>query len=137
MNPTNSATSEWLIKHLLLNPDPRFNPGENKELALLRREKVSRPVIFIGTASCGVVSGALATRDAIGLYLQSHNVDADIVEVGCIGLCSAEPVVDVQLPGKPRISFANVKPAQVDTLFQISSIILFQISGFWVNTEAS
>ena len=117
MNLSNSAKSDWLIRYMLLDPDSRLKPDEDEELALLLRKKVNQPVIFIGTSSCGIVSGALATRDAIVQYLQNHNVEAEIVEVGCIGLCSAEPVVDVQLPGKPRISFANVKPTQVDTLF--------------------
>ena len=29
-------------------------------------------------------------------------VDVEVVEVGCLGMCSEEPMVDVQLPGKAR-----------------------------------
>ncbi|MCF8233282.1 MAG: 4Fe-4S binding protein [Bacteroidales bacterium] len=32
----------------------------------------------------------------------------DVIQVGCIGLCSAEPLMDVKLPGKNRISFRNM-----------------------------
>jgi NADH:ubiquinone oxidoreductase subunit F (NADH-binding) len=41
---------------------------------------------------------------------------ADVVEVGCIGLCVEEPLVDVQLPGRPRVSFPRVTEQHVDGL---------------------
>ena len=46
-------------------------------------------------------------------WLFDHQINASIVETGCIGLCSAEPTVDVQLPGKNRVSFSNVTPEKV------------------------
>jgi iron only hydrogenase large subunit-like protein len=39
-----------------------------------------------------------------------------VVEVGCIGLCSAEPIVDVQLPGRMRVAFGPVAPTDVPDL---------------------
>ena len=39
-----------------------------------------------------------------------------MIEVGCIGLCSAEPIVDVQLPGKTRASFRSVTHEHVERL---------------------
>ncbi|MBE0661259.1 MAG: 4Fe-4S binding protein [Bacteroidales bacterium] len=117
MNSSNSASKEWLIQRLLLDPNPWFNAEESELLALLRGEKVNKPTIYVGTGSCGVVAGALATRDAIRQFLNDHNIDAEIIEVGCIGLCSAEPIVDVQLPGRPRISFTNVEVPQVESIF--------------------
>ena len=41
---------------------------------------------------------------------------ADVVEVGCIGLCSAEPLLDVQMPGLARISFQRVTHDMVSGL---------------------
>jgi (2Fe-2S) ferredoxin len=35
-------------------------------------------------------------------------LDVELVEVGCIGYCEVEPVVDVKMPGKARISFSGV-----------------------------
>ncbi len=116
MKPISLFTEEWLVKRLLLDPNPAFSAEENEILAMLRQDKVDRPVIYIGTASCGIVAGAFKTLKAIREYLAKHNIDATITEVGCIGLCSAEPIVDIQLPGKPRLSFANVSPSDVETL---------------------
>lgn len=78
----------------------------------LARTGGDQPVIYIGTASCGRAAGALETLDAIKETLRELGKDARIVEVGCIGPCYLEPLMDVALPGMPRISYANVNPAR-------------------------
>ena len=78
------------------------------KLALLRREQVTRPVVFVGAGTCGLAAGAHKTLAAIKQFLSETGREADIVEVGCIGLCASEPMVDVQLPGKARVSFGPV-----------------------------
>jgi NADH:ubiquinone oxidoreductase subunit F (NADH-binding)/ferredoxin len=116
MKPTDLFSKEWLIKRILLDTSESLSSEENEMLALLRHDIVEQPVIYIGTSSCGVVAGALKTLDAIKKYLEKHKIETRIVEVGCIGLCSAEPIVDIQLPGKPRLSFSNVMPSDVEIL---------------------
>ena len=87
-------------------------------LAGLRREKVARPVIFVGAGTCGLGAGADKTLARIKAYCSEKGVDADIREVGCIGLCSEEPLVDVQLPGRSRVSFPNITEDKVDGLLK-------------------
>jgi NADH:ubiquinone oxidoreductase subunit F (NADH-binding) len=85
--------------------------------ARLRREVVARPVIYIGTGTCGLGAGAAKTMTAVRAYLERRpHLGAEVVEVGCIGLCVEEPLVDVQLPGRPRLSFPRVTEKQVDGL---------------------
>ncbi len=85
--------------------------------ARLRRQEVTRAVIFIGTGTCGLGAGAAKTMGTVRRYLERRpEVEADVVEVGCIGLCVEEPLVDVQLPGRPRLSFPRVIENQVDGL---------------------
>ncbi len=66
------------------------------------------PVIYIGTASCGRAAGAMDVIYEVKKTLDEHHIDAHIVEVGCIGPCYLEPLMDIALPGRPRISYANV-----------------------------
>ena len=73
-------------------------------------EASEKPHIFIGTATCGRSAGALAVREAIEAELERRRIDAIITEVGCIGLCYAEPLVDITKPGRPRICYGNVTP---------------------------
>ncbi len=85
-------------------------------LGQLRRDDVARPVIFVGTGTCGLGAGAGKTLEAIRDYVAHQKKDAELIEVGCIGLCSEEPIVDVQLPGRTRVSFGNVTADNVAAL---------------------
>ena len=69
-----------------------------------------RPWIRVGTAMCGHASGAPDVLSALREALASRGVDARVDEVGCLGICFAEPLVDVMMPGGPRVFFANVTP---------------------------
>jgi len=81
--------------------------------AELRRETVVKPVIYVGTGTCGLGAGAAQTLAAVKTYLEENNIDADVVEVGCVGLCAVEPIIDVRLPEKNRISFQFVTSDKV------------------------
>jgi NADH:ubiquinone oxidoreductase subunit F (NADH-binding)/Pyruvate/2-oxoacid:ferredoxin oxidoreductase delta subunit len=85
-------------------------------LANIRHETVIKPVVFIGSGTCGKVAGAVDTYSAVTKYLEEKNISAEVIKVGCIGLCSYEPIVDIQLPGKARISFRNITFDLVESL---------------------
>ena len=82
-----------------------------------------RPWIRIGTALCGEAAGAFEVADAIGSELEKQGVSAEVSRVGCLGLCFAEPLLDVQLPGGHRIFYGNVDPDSV------AEIISSHVSG--------
>ncbi|MFC1917148.1 NADH-quinone oxidoreductase subunit NuoF [Chloroflexota bacterium] len=73
-------------------------------------EKNDRIHIIVGAATCGRAAGAIAVIDTLKNELAKHDISADITQVGCIGICYAEPLVDIIKPGKPRISYGNVTP---------------------------
>ena len=66
------------------------------------------PMVLIGAGSCGLAAGALEVRESVEHTLADLKIEAKIVEVGCIGPCYLEPLMDVKLPGKPRISYGNL-----------------------------
>ena len=82
--------------------------------AELRRESIDRPVVFVGTGTCGLGAGAGKTLEAVRAYLDRNGREADIVEVGCIGLCAAEPIIEVQAPGRCRLVLEAVSAKDVD-----------------------
>jgi NADH-quinone oxidoreductase subunit F len=92
-------------------------------LASLRRETINKPAIFIGAGTCGLGAGAAKTLETIKDFLAQHKKDADVIEVGCNGMCSDEPIVDIQLPGYARVSFGPVTSDKVDGLL---NSVLFQ-----------
>ncbi|UCF13027.1 MAG: NADH-quinone oxidoreductase subunit NuoF [Thermoplasmatales archaeon] len=75
-------------------------------------------VIYVGAASCGRAAGCDAVTEAIRKYLKENNLIADILEVGCIGLCCFEPLVYIQKDGKPPICYANLDPKIIPKLLE-------------------
>jgi len=69
-----------------------------------------KPRIYVGTATCGRSSGALKVLERIRAELQKRKIAAEIIEVGCIGCCYLEPLLDITKPGRPRISYSLVTP---------------------------
>src|SRR5512139_3700265 len=111
----NTSNISTFIDYCLVNgPSARMDEAGKKQLKMLRREIVDVPVIYIGTGTCGLGAGAGKTKIAAQEYLTRHELNATIIEVGCIGLCSSEPIVDVQLPGKKRISFEKVTSDKIE-----------------------
>ncbi len=76
------------------------------------------PLIFVGAGTCGLGAGAGKIINAIENYCKDKGITAAVVKTGCIGLCSAEPIVDVKMPGKARISFGSVSEDQVAGLLE-------------------
>jgi NADH:ubiquinone oxidoreductase subunit F (NADH-binding)/Pyruvate/2-oxoacid:ferredoxin oxidoreductase delta subunit/(2Fe-2S) ferredoxin len=99
---------DFIVSNVLLNESVELPAEVEKVLKFVRREKVKYPVVFIGTGSCGLIAGAGETLAEIYNYLEERNINAEVVETGCIGYCSMEPVVEIQMPGKTRVSFKHV-----------------------------
>ena len=77
----------------------------------------SAPWIRVGTALCGKAAGADAVIDAIKDVLARNTItSARVSEVGCFGLCFAEPLVDIQLPNGPRVFYGNVTPETAEQI---------------------
>jgi NADH-quinone oxidoreductase subunit F len=85
-------------------------------LASLRRDTVEKPVIFVGAGTCGLGAGAGKTLASIREFLAQHQLNADVVEVGCNGMCSDEPIVDIQIPGRARVSFGSITADKASSL---------------------
>ncbi len=83
-------------------------------LAFLRGEATEKPVIRVGAGTCGLGAGADKTLKVLREHLA--NRDVQIMEVGCIGLCHEEPLLDIQLPGRPRVFFSQVTADKASAL---------------------
>jgi len=76
------------------------------------REKLNNgtPKIFIGSATCGISVGALEVAEAFEKELIKHGLLGEIIKVGCLGICFAEPLVYIMKEGNPTICYKNLKP---------------------------
>ncbi len=92
--------------------------GLNSVLGALRRDTVASPVIFVGAGTCGLGAGAGKTLAAVREHIDRSGLKADVVEVGCNGMCSDEPIVDILLPGRARVSFGSVTAEKAPRLLE-------------------
>ncbi len=103
---------------LLIDDNKKLTGNMQKNFAKLTYDDVEKPTIFLGTGTCGLGAGAGKTLRIINSYLEDKNIEADIIEVGCIGLCAEEPLMDVQLPGKSRVCFKNVTEDKAERILE-------------------
>lgn len=74
--------------------------------------------ITVGMGTCGIAAGAREVMQAILDQLAERGLDAHVTTVGCIGMCSKEPLVDVQVGDTPRITYGNVTRAMVPRIIE-------------------
>ena len=71
-----------------------------------------KPVVMVGTATCGRAAGALEILHTIREEVEKAHQDIPVIKVGCMGHCYAEPLVIIAKPGSqyPPISYGYVTP---------------------------
>jgi NADH:ubiquinone oxidoreductase subunit F (NADH-binding) len=77
------------------------------------RARRGAPRVWVGISGCSVAVGAEETLARLRAELTARRIDAEVDVVGCRGVDYAEPLVDVQLSGKPRIAYGPVPPELV------------------------
>ena len=76
------------------------------------------PVILVGTATCGRSAGSLEVLEAFREETARRGVECRLVEVGCIGLCYAEPIVSIAKPSGPTVFYSGVTPKMATELVE-------------------
>lgn len=77
-----------------------------------------KPLIIIGTGSCGEAQGSKELINAFRMALDERAI-TDNVELrisGCLGFCEIEPIVVIRLNGFPGIFYQHVKPEDVEEI---------------------
>lgn len=64
--------------------------------------------VLVGTATCGRAAGALEVLDIFRKEVENRQLDVEVMEVGCMGHCYAEPMVIIYKPGFPPLCYGSV-----------------------------
>src|SRR3989475_1148027 len=78
----------------------------------------ARTLIKVGVATCSRVVGAEETLQALRREVQARRLDADVMLTGCLGLCYAEPLVEVIRPNVPGILYQHMTADKVASLLE-------------------
>ena len=69
---------------------------------------VDRDWIKVGFSTCGIAAGAKEVYDTLVEESRKHNSDIEIKKCGCVGMCSAEPLVEVHVKNLPTVFYGKV-----------------------------
>ena len=70
-------------------------------------------LIRIGMASCGIASGARKVLESLNTTLAQKGVSVEVKQVGCMGMCYNEPLVEVQSPDGEKALYIKVTPEKM------------------------
>lgn len=73
------------------------------------RTDVHEARIIVGMGTCGIAAGARPIMLGFVDEVARRNIQhVTVSQTGCIGICRYEPIVDVMLPGKDKVTYVNV-----------------------------
>ena len=105
----------YLLERIGAGADQAEVPTER--LLRLRRQKVTLPTVYVGGGTCGLGAGADRVLYAAREHAKLRGIQVEVVELGCLGLCADEPIVEIQLPSRPKLTFAKVQEQEFPALF--------------------
>jgi NADP-reducing hydrogenase subunit HndB len=80
----------------------------------LREGGEAKTKVVVGMATCGIAAGARPVLAAFMDEVARRGLRGITVgQTGCIGICQYEPVVEVLVPGKEKVTYVNMSPEKV------------------------
>jgi NADP-reducing hydrogenase subunit HndB len=97
----------------------------------ISRRQATNATITVGMGTCGIAAGARETMQAILSELERRDINVHVTTVGCIGMCSREPLVDIQLGDEPRVTYGDIAPERVPRLIE-EHVVNSRVVDEWV-----
>lgn len=72
--------------------------------------------IKIGLASCGIAAGGLDVLEKVENFLKEHDVDAQLDHTGCIGMCYAEVLMEIEDDEFGSTMYGYLNAADIDDI---------------------
>jgi len=75
--------------------------------------------LLIGMGTCGIAAGARDTFNALLELLDKKEINnVKVISVGCLGQCTLEPTIQVNIPGQKPVIYGNMMENRVEELVQ-------------------
>ncbi|HOO77480.1 MAG TPA: (2Fe-2S) ferredoxin domain-containing protein [bacterium] len=102
------------------------------ELSRIKSSRESEPKnwIRVGYSTCGIAAGAEEVYAVLEREIRKRELDVTLKKVGCVGMCYAEPLVEVDVEGAPRVFYGKVdgeKAAKIVEKHVVGKILLNDI----------
>jgi (2Fe-2S) ferredoxin len=64
--------------------------------------------ILVGMSACGIAAGSEEVFNTLVDEVKKRNIPIEVKKCGCIGMCYAEPLVEVKVEGLPIVTYGKV-----------------------------
>ena len=92
-------------------------PDANHDLKYLgktlRRERIEELTVFIDKTTPSSIYATDMIADAVRQWSDENQQKYNLVETGCLGLISTEPVIGIQVPGRARLYYGPADPTEI------------------------
>ena len=83
----------------------------------MRKDNHDAARVVVGMATCGIAAGARPVMLQFVEEIKKRNLEhVNVSQTGCIGMCRLEPMLDVLVPGKEKVTYVKVKPEMVSRI---------------------
>ena len=70
--------------------------------------------IVVGMATCGIAAGARPVLNKFSEEIEKRNLtNVTVTQTGCIGMCQYEPIAEVMVPGKEKVTYVKLTEEKV------------------------
>lgn len=73
-------------------------------------------IIQIGLGSCGIAAGGLEVMGAIEAAVEKYQMNAEIKQTGCVGMCHHEPLMDILDDQGRQYTYGDLTPEIADEI---------------------
>ena len=89
--------------------------------------------VVVGMATCGIAAGARPVMTAFLEEVAKRNLNnVSVSQTGCIGVCRLEPIVEVFVPGKEKVTYVKMKPEMVSKIVQEHLVNLTPVAEYTI-----
>ncbi len=70
--------------------------------------------VVVGMATCGIAAGARPVMQTFLEEVQRRDLQNVVVsQTGCIGVCRLEPIAEIYVPGREKVTYVKLTPDKV------------------------
>ena len=85
-----------------------------KAKAVEAMESPDKTRVVVGMATCGISAGARPVYETLKKEVEDRKLEnVNPVITGCIGMCIYEPLVEVFVPGQPKVTYIHMNPEKM------------------------
>ncbi|MCX7926704.1 MAG: (2Fe-2S) ferredoxin domain-containing protein [Candidatus Omnitrophica bacterium] len=87
----------------------KLTPQKLEQLHKQKKQQQGN-LIRVGMSSCGIAAGAQQVYSVLKEEVSKRGLPVSVEKCGCLGMCYAEPLVEVQVEGVPTVIYGKVNP---------------------------